>query len=418
MTVLVVGLGFVGLTAALGFAEKGVRVFGREIDWERAETIRSGKLPFAEPGLEDALKRHLGELFTVPERPEDLPEAPECVFLCVDVPCDETGTADLRRLISAAESAAPVCGGSLLVVKSTVPPGTTDETLVPRLRAAGITNSVAVNPEFLRDGKFWQDFIEPDRIVCGVADGDRRAVELLSRLYEPFGAPIHFTARRTAEFVKYLSNCLLTNQISFSNEMALIADAVGGVDVKEAFRILHEDRLLRGAGICHYLYPGCGYGGYRLPKDAAAMLQSARSRGCEPSLLSAAIRLNDAMPRLTAEKILRHAGSAAEPIGILGLSFRPDSDNVWDSPAAKIIALLLRVGRTDIRAYDPAASRRFAQSYHLPIRYCASAEELCESCRTVALVTAWSEFAGLNKRYPAVNWVDCRYFFDGTEGTP
>lgn len=418
MTILVIGMGFVGLTAALGFAEKGFSVFGYDIDPKRSETIRSGHVPFLEPELQEALERHLNERFEVLAGIEDLPTEPDCVFFCVGTPCDETGAADLLYLNDAASAVSSKCSASLFVVKSTIPPGTTERVFLPRLRAAGITNSVVVNPEFLREGKCWSDFIHPDRIVCGLEAGDTRAEKMLSAIYAPFYAPLHFISRSTAEFIKYLSNCFFANQISFSNEMALVAEAVGSIDVGTAFRILHEDSRLDGAGVCHYLYPGCGYGGYCLPKDTMAMLQNARSNGYEPSILAATVRLNESMPRLSAEKILRRMKNLDETIGILGLSFKPDSDDVRDSSAAKIIAELVEAGCRNIRAYDPVANENFACSYRLPVRYCNSAEELCESCRTVALVTAWTEFADMNKRYPAVNWIDCRYFFDGMGRIP
>jgi UDPglucose 6-dehydrogenase len=214
----------------------------------------------------------------------------------------------------------------------------------------------------------------------------------------------------TAEFIKYLSNSLLASLVSFSNEMALLADAIGGIDTAKAFRILHDDRRLAGAGINAYIYPGCGYGGYCLPKDTAALDAAAQRKGFTPRILEGVISLNEEMPKLTAQKIAQASEGNGDRIGILGLSFKPGSDDVRDSSAAKIIAALIQYGHRSIYGYDPCAMHEFEAVHGLPITYCATAQELCETCGTVALVTAWDEFAGIDKLHPHTRFVDCRYF--------
>lgn len=411
MNISVFGLGFVGLTTALGFADKGFNVRGYDIDKKRLAQISGGEIPFLEPGLDVALTRNLGKTFSVSNSAVDAAEKSDACFLCVGTPGRPNGSADLTHLFCAIDSVLGVVSEEcLFVVKSTVPPGTTKERVTSYIREKGANNPVAVNPEFLREGKCWDDFIDPDRIVCGVADDRAKAV--LAQLYAPFDAPLHFVEPNTAEFVKYLSNSLLATMISYSNEMSLIADAVGGIEVARAFRILHEDRRLARAGINTYIYPGCGFGGYCLPKDIAALDAVAQNCGFTPRILEGVISLNNEMSELTAQKILREANSKTDKIGILGLSFKPGSDDVRDSPAAKIISVLLREGYNNIYAYDPIAEKEFDSVYGLQINYCASAREVCETCGTVALVTTWEEFAGIDKAFPGIRFVDCRYFLD------
>ena len=236
------------------------------------------------------------------------------------------------------------------------------------------------------------------------------AINLLTTLYAPFNASVHFVSPNTAEFVKYLSNSLLAALVSFSNEMALIAEAAGDVNIAKAFKILHQDKRLDGAGINHYIYPGCGYGGYCLPKDTVALAANARANGFAPRILDGVISLNDEMPRMTAAKIERLAGGKDNKIGILGLSFKPNSDDVRDSPAAKIIACLLKDGYKNIYAYDPAAIDNFRDVYKFDLTYCDSKESLCTECDTIALVTTWKEFADCGRLYSEKKWIDCRYF--------
>ena len=408
MTIAVFGLGFVGLTTALGFADKGFIVRGYDIDQARRVTLSDGAMPFFEPGLGNALTRNLDKTFTVAGSASDATDGCEICFFCVGTPGLPDGGADLNHMFSSFDSIVEIVSEEcVLVIKSTTPPGTLKERVVPYLRAKGANNPVANNPEFLREGKCWEDFTAPDRIVCGVTDDV--ATIMLKELYEPFHAPIHFVEPNTAEFIKYLSNSLLATLISYSNEMALLADIVGGIETARAFRILHEDKRLFSAGINTYIYPGCGYGGYCLPKDTTALSATAQSRGFKPRILESVISLNDEMPKRTAGKIIRTVGDNTEKIGILGLSFKPGSDDVRGSPAAKIIAELVNDGYSRIYAYDPMAAQEFENVYKLPISYSSSVCELCETCGTVALVTAWEEFTDIDKSFPDKRFIDCRY---------
>jgi len=413
LKVAIVGLGFVGLTSALGFADKGFEVRGYDINAERAAKIKGGEVPFLEPGLDLALKRTIGGKFTISSSASNAAESADGIFFCVGTPCGVDGKSDSSFLFSAIDSVMDAVDSEcILVVKSTVPPGTMAKEVLPYVRSKGFNGSVTVNPEFLREGYCWQDFVSPDRIVCGCEENDASAMKFFSKLYAPFDAPIHFISPNTAEFIKYLSNSLLASLISFSNEMALIAEAAGGINIAKAFRILHEDKRLSGAGIRHYIYPGCGYGGYCLPKDTVALSAKAKETGVVPHILDNVISLNDDMPRLSARKIERAAGTHEARIGILGLSFKPNSDDVRDTPAAKIVACLLRDGYNKLYAYDPVATEAFRAMYGFDITYCESKEEVCNACDAVAVVTSWPEFQGIHKLFPKIKICDCRYWLE------
>jgi UDPglucose 6-dehydrogenase len=417
----VFGLGFVGLTSALGFAEKGFRVIGCDINKNRLETIAKGAIPFLERGVDSALQKHLGNKFSITANAEEAVKKSDIVFLCVGTPCGENGKADLAFLFSALDSVLPVIQDGkfrVLVIKSTVPPGTTQDEVIPYLQKKGFYDgngfAVVNNPEFLREGKCWDDFINPDRIVCGAKN--RQAMEMLKELYKPFSAPIHFVSWNTGEFIKYLSNTMLASMISYSNEMSKIADGIGDIDTGRAFRILHEDRRLKNSGIASYLYPGCGYGGYCLPKDTQALAAQAESHNIIPRILNEVIATNTTMPEYFVKKIEASVPST-KIIGILGLSFKPESDDVRDSPAARIIDLLIRDEYTNILVYDPVAMQPFSAVYQFEhIHYFDTKEAVCQKSDCIVLVTAWNEFKHLRSVYPGKTWVDCRYFLNSMEG--
>lgn len=443
-TVTVFGLGFVGLTTALGFAETGCRVFGVDVDTERKESLRSGTVPFHEPHMEEVLQKHLGKSFFVTD---DIPEAiaeSAYVFYCVGTPYGADGSADLTYLFSAIDSTLEAIRDErfrALVTKSTIPPSTTAEKILPYIKEKIKNTSVkeeclgiANNPEFLREGRCWEDFMEADRIVLGV--NDEKSKELLLRLYEPMGIPIKCVSHSTGEFIKYLSNTLLATLISYSNEMAQAAEAFGGIETAEAFRILHMDKRWNHCNMTSYVYPGCGYGGYCLPKDTSAFYAQAAEKGFEAQILKQVIQTNTDRPVRIAEKIagclesvirnrqpgneeneeqdIKRAGKSekdrpAGTIGILGLSFKPGSDDVRDTPALKIIRALKRLGCENIMGYDPIAAEEFKRRYpDAGIAYADSLREAYEKSDVLAIVTAWEEFReapGLGEK----TIVDCRY---------
>lgn len=411
MNITIFGLGFVGLTTALGFAHLNCKVYGVDVDETRKKILRGGKIPFLEPHMDEVLKNHLNKNFFVTDDIKAAVTDSEIIFYCVGTPYAQDGSADLKYLFSAIDSTIAAVDDKnfrVLVTKSTIPPSTTAEKIIPYVRANCEDKNFAVanNPEFLREGHCWEDFIGADRIVIGT--DDERAKNLLTKLYAPMNIPIKCVTPSTGEFIKYLSNTLLATLISFSNEMANIADTIGGIDVAEAFKILHMDKRWGNCSMTSYVYPGCGYGGYCLPKDTNALLAQSKIKGFEPPILKNVIATNDSRPAVIAGRIVKNLNTSAV-VGILGLSFKPSSDDVRDTPAARIIREIFRAGYKNVVAYDPAANEEFAKHYpDLPIKIFDTAEKVYNAADVVAIVTAWNEF----KKIPSLGnkkIIDCRY---------
>lgn len=414
MTVGVVGLGYVGLATALGFAQQGERVLGFDVDAARLAGLRAGRMPLGEPGFAEALARHGGKGLAFADRVEDVIAASDAVFLCVGTPSLPGGAVDLAPLRSAVEACAPALrrrGRGHLVVKSTVPPGTTRDVLGPLLRGLGVPGTVhlSVNPEFLREGHAWEDFLRPDRIVLGCEDP--LAAADLEQRYKPFDAPVVKVNPTTAEFIKYASNTLLATLVSFSNELAAVGEAVGDVDVARGFRSLALDRRWHGspAAMAGYAYPGTGFGGSCLPKDARALVAAAEARGVDPELLRAVLAVNGRAGARVAAKV-RAAARPHERVALLGLAFKPGSDDVRESPSAPIVQELLAHGYTDLVVHDPRAGAAFRAAHPgLPLTYATTMEQACAEAKAVAVLTAWPEYRRVREAAPGARIVDGRY---------
>ena len=411
MVVTVFGLGFVGLTTALGFADKSIKVYGVDVDADKINILKSAKLPFFEPGLDKALERNLNNNFIITDNLEKAIEESDCVYYCVGTPYGEGGHADLTYLFSAIDTTLENINDKkfrVLVTKSTIPPTTTAEKIIPYIESNGFSVGkdlgVANNPEFLREGHCWDDFVNSDRIVLGVCDD--KSKNILKELYSTFTCPIFTVSLNTGEFIKYLSNTLLATLISFSNEMSIIADTFRDINVSEAFKILHLDKRLVNSGIASYIYPGCGYGGYCLPKDTNAIYSLSESKGFKAKILGNVIKTNDNIGDFIFDKITRNI-EKSDAIGILGLSFKPASSDVRDTPAAKIIKLLIEEGYNNITAYDPIANDEFKKFYNFDIEYKSSKEEVIELADEIVILTAWDEFRDLKNCNKKI--VDCRY---------
>jgi UDPglucose 6-dehydrogenase len=413
--VAVIGLGFVGLTTALGFARKGFTVHGFDSAERIAGSLRTGKLLFHEPHLPEELHTWAGKRFFIcASLAEAIAEA-DVIFYCVGTPQSRSGAADvtfLRGAVSNTLKALPAGRRPTLVIKSTVPPGTTTHSIVPLFaragREIGRDIGLANNPEFLREGVAWEDFTKPDRIVIGA--GDDLSFASVAKLYEPFHAPICRVTPSTAEFIKSVSNALLATLVSFANETSMIADAIGGIDIKAAFQTLHLDRRWTGAParMTSYLFPGCGFGGYCLPKDIAALQFSAKTAGVKTDVLRGVMAANDAIARHFAAKIVR-ATKARTCIGVLGLSFKPGSDDVRETPAARIVELLLQDGRKNIVAYDPMSNESYRRVYGHPIRYADSLAQVVKKAAAIVVLTAWPEFRAAKPQFAGKQVFDGRY---------
>ncbi|MCH5204908.1 MAG: nucleotide sugar dehydrogenase [Oscillospiraceae bacterium] len=414
MVITVFGLGFVGLTTALGFAEIGHKVYGVEVNQQRFDTISSGKLPFLEPGMDEALTRHLNKNFIPCTDLKAAIAESDCVYYCVGTPYGEDGQADLTYLYKAVEQTLDVINDDkfrVLVTKSTIPPSTTSTKIIPFVEEKGFKVGeklgVANNPEFLREGYCWDDFMNADRIVLGVSD--KRSEDMLRGIYTNMDVPVFCVSLNTGEFIKYLSNTLLATLISYSNEMSVIADTIGGIDTANAFRILHMDKRWGGCNMTSYVYPGCGYGGYCLPKDTNALYAVTKTAGFDAQILKNVIATNDSMPAFITDRIVKAAGDDKNvTIGILGLSFKPESDDTRDAPSAKIIRELNSRGYKNIIGYDPVAMPEFRAYYKMEYSCADSYADCVKHSDILVIATAWKEFANL----PQITdkpIVDCRY---------
>jgi UDPglucose 6-dehydrogenase len=414
--ITVLGLGFVGLTTALGFSKKGFKVYGIDVNAARVNSIKRYEVPFYEPFLDDALKEELGENFLIDIPLEKAVNDSKVIIICVGTPGNADGSADLTYLLDAVKDVFEASNSDfkVIVTKSTVPPSTVAKKVKPYVdelnKKYNKEVGLASNPEFLREGYAWDDFMNPDRVVIGVED--ERSKQVLNEIYLPFKAPIHYVSYNSAEFIKYLSNTLLSTLISYSNEMAMIAENIGDIDVPSAFKILHQDKRWFGmpASMASYVYPGCGYGGYCLPKDTAALVSIAKENGFTPKILEGNLQINEEIKEHVCRKVA-DVVSKTSTIGILGLSFKSGSDDVRLSPSKFIIEKLLSKGYKNIIAYDPMANHIFNQQYKLPIRYADSLEMLVSEADELLLLTSWPEFKQNKKLITSKRLFDFRYVF-------
>ncbi len=414
--ITVLGLGFVGLTTGLGFAKKGFKTYGFDINEERLNQLKNLTIPFHEPHLKDVITETYGKTFFLDVDFETAIKESEAIFICVGTPGKEDGSADLKYVYGAIDQIldVPTDKFQVIITKSTVPPSTVSNKVIPYVneKLSQLPNrkiGFASNPEFLREGYCWEDFIEPDRVVIGVKDDESKGI--LDKIYKPFNAPIHYVSYNSAEFIKYLSNTLLSTLISYSNEMSMVAKSIGDIDVAKAFKILHEDKRWFGspASMSKYVYPGCGYGGYCLPKDTSALASISEENGFVPNILNSNIEINERIKPLLVEDIAKNT-STDEVIGILGLSFKPNSDDVRYTPSKDVIDLLIEKGYKNIIAYDPVAIAEFKKYYpELPVKYIDNLDSLIADSDALVLTTAWDEFKDNKESISKKPLFDLRY---------
>jgi UDPglucose 6-dehydrogenase len=390
--ITVVGTGYVGLVTGACFADLGNRVVCIDVDEVKIEMLRGGEIPIFEPGLEELVERNCaaGRLSFTTSYAEGL-DGTEFVFVAVNTPQGQAGEADMTYARSAARSIAEHLRGPAIVVnKSTMPIGTADWVAGVLARHGTVGARVVSNPEFLREGSAIDDFMGPDRVVLGAED--REAAERVSQLYAPLNAPIVITDLRTAEMIKYASNAFLATKISFINEIASICEKMGA-DVRQVARGMGLDKRIGGA----FLSAGVGFGGSCFPKDVQALAHMAALSGCHPQLLRAVLEINRDARRSVVLKLRAALGELEERrIGVLGLAFKPNTDDLREAAAIEIIHLLLQEG-VEVRAYDPAAMPK-AEAQLPEVRFCRDAYEAATGADALVLLTEWNEFKQLDLR--------------------
>ena len=394
--ITVIGVGYVGLVTGTCFADMGNRVVCLDVNEERITKLRQNIMPIYEPGLEEMVRRNVsaGRLSFTASYEDALnnPDAPaDMVFVAVGTPEGVDGEADLRYVRAVAETVAEMVDHPVIIVnKSTVPVGTGDwvAEIVIHKQPKAIPFSVVSNPEFLREGSAISDFLNPDRIVLGSLD--RSAAERVAQLYFPLRAPIMVTDLRTAEMIKYASNAFLATKISFINEIANICEALGA-DVKEVAVGMGYDKRIGRA----FLDAGLGYGGSCFPKDVSALTHMANVQGKHPQMLQAVMQINADQRRSVITKARELAGGLnGKTIGILGLAFKPNTDDIRDSPGIDLVHLFQEQGAL-VKVYDPVAMPNSARVLK-DAKLCEDAYDLAEGCDVVVLATDWNEFKNLD----------------------
>ena len=391
--ITIIGTGYVGLVTGTCFADLGNKVTCLDIDEKKIETLRSGGVPIYEPGLQEMIGRNVkaGRLSFTTSYEEGLEEA-ELVFIAVGTPSGVDGEADLRYVRMAAESIAETMKHPLIIVnKSTVPVGTGDwvADIVTKKQPEPIPFSVVSNPEFLREGNAINDFLNPDRVVLGSLD--REAAEKVAQLYLPLRAPIVITDLRTAEMIKYASNAFLATRISFINEIASICEKLGA-DVKEVAAGMGYDKR-----IGHYfLDAGLGFGGSCFPKDVKALEYMALIHGTHPQLLRAVMEINRDQRRKVIHVLRDLLGGSLQDkvVGLLGLSFKPNTDDMREAPSVDLAHLLSHEGAV-VKGYDPVAGP-VAKQVIPEVKLASDPYDLASGCDAVILVTEWNEFKNLD----------------------
>ena len=422
MRIAMIGTGYVGLVSGACFADFGHHVTCIDKDPAKIAMIKGGKMPIWEPGLDALVKANVdhGRLEFTNDLAAGIAGA-DAVFIAVGTPSRRgDGHADLTFVFDAVRELARALTKPVVVVtKSTVPVGTGDEIariLTEENAPAG--TSIASNPEFLREGAAIRDFKLPDRIVVG-AD-DEHAREVLKDIYRPLflnQSPIVFMSRRTAELTKYAANAFLAMKISFINEMADLCEAVGA-DVQEVARGIGLDNRI-GA---KFLHAGPGYGGSCFPKDTLALLRTAEEAGVEQRIISTVVKVNDDRKAAMADRVREAVGGdlAGKKIGVLGLTFKPNTDDMRDAPSLALIAGLLD-GGAEVVAFDPVG-REQAEPLLPGISFADEPYDVADGADAVVVVTEWDEFRGIDladiaRRMRGDALVDLRNIFDGAEVT-
>jgi UDPglucose 6-dehydrogenase len=403
MNVSVVGTGYVGTTLSASLAELGHDVTAIDIDGKTVARLNDGRTTIHEPGLDELVSVHAGDRLRASTDHAAVVDT-DLTFLAVGTPANEDGSIDASILRAAAEDVgeaiADTDGYHLVVVKSTVLPDVIEDEIVPAIGAAAgdAPVGVAVNPEFLREGSAVEDFMDPDKIVLGT-DGDGRAIDLLTDLYRPLieetDVPVVETGRREAATIKYANNTFLAAKISLINDIGNVCKEFGVDAYEVADAIGLDDRIGE-----QFLRSGVGWGGSCFPKDTAAFRAAAESAGYDPLMVDATIEINDRQPERLLDLLESHVDLDGQRIAVLGLSFKPGTDDIRGSRAKPVIEGLLDRG-AEVVAYDPRAVDAMAEEYP-EIAYAESAADALDGAHGAAVVTDWPEFADLDREFDAM----------------
>jgi UDPglucose 6-dehydrogenase len=399
MNISVIGTGYVGLVTGACLADAGNNVLCLDVDHDKVSQLNAGKIPIFEPGLEPIVRRNreAGRLRFTTDAAAGVAHG-ELQVLAVGTPSGEDGSADLQHVLAAARAIGRhMESWRAIVTKSTVPVGTADKIRTAvheelEKRKSTLEFAVVSNPEFLKEGAAVEDFMRPDRVIIGAEDP--RALALLRQLYAPFQRNherVMTMSVRSAELTKYAANSMLATRISFMNEIANLAEALGA-DIEEVRRGIGSDPRIG----YHFLYPGAGFGGSCFPKDVRALQRSAIEAGRPLRVLSAVDQVNDSQKHVLGDKIRARFGAnlSGKRFALWGLAFKPNTDDMREAPSRTVIGDLIGAGATVVRAYDPVAAnearRIFANENRLKI--VDSALDALEGVDALAIVTEWQEF--------------------------
>ena len=391
--ICVIGTGYVGLVTGTCFADLGNEVVCLDIDPDRISNLKAGLMPIYEPGLEELVKQNVAaERLVFTTDSASALDAAEYAFIAVGTPSGSDGEADLKYVRSAAEAIADHAQKEIVVInKSTVPVGTGDwvaNVISRRRNGKPLKFSVVSNPEFLREGSAINDFMNPDRVLLG--SEDVQAALKVGQLYQPLRCTIMTTDLRTAEMIKYASNAFLATRISFINEIANICDELGA-DVREVARGMGLDKRIGP----QFLDAGLGWGGSCFPKDVKALEHMAVLHGTQPQLLQAVMEINRNQRRRAVMKLRKTLGSLSEKtIGVLGIAFKPNTDDIREAAAIEIIHLMQNEG-AHVRAYDPQAMDNAANIFK-NVTLCETPYQVAENADALILATEWNEFKQLD----------------------
>ncbi len=390
MNLAVIGTGYVGLVAGTCFAESGNDVVCVDIDEAKIATLKAGKIPFYEPGLEELVRRNVEEQrLSFSTDVAAAVKRSEVVFIAVGTPQGQDGKADVSQVLQTASAIAGALDRyKIIVTKSTVPVGTADQIRAVMQKLTRHPFAVVSNPEFLKEGAAVEDFMKPDRVVLGSDEAE--AIAVVKELYAPFvrtGNPILVMDARSAEMSKYGANAMLAAKISFINEVAALCEKMGA-DVDEVRRAIGLDRRIGP----HFIFPGAGYGGSCFPKDVRAMIAMGGAELDLP-LLNAVERVNERQKGVLVQKVMRHFGSdlSGRTFAVWGLSFKPRTDDMRDAPSIVIIDSLLKAGAR-IQAHDPEAECEAKKIFGERIVYHSRNYDAVKGADALLIITEWNEF--------------------------